>query len=152
MLILRSLIIALGLLAGAAQALETTSTPPATLKAYAATLEQAAAGNQWQQMWKRSRDNGAFALQGEHPRFTISQDKLPDMSHTTLGSATSVWAKNTTQALYRYEFTAPIGSIANLPVNALCLLVDWRTLPAGTRPDDAGAMASVSLLLALPCP
>ena len=151
MLILRSLIIVLGLFAGAVQALETASTSPATLKAYAATLEQAAAGSQWHQMWKRSWDNGAFTQHGEHPRFTVSQDKLPDMVRTTLGSATSVWARNTTQALYRYEFTTPIGSIANRPVKALCLLVDWRTLSASTRTDDASAMASVSLLIALPC-
>ena len=107
MLILRSLILGLSLLASAAHALETTNLPPATLKAYAATLSTAAGNSQWQQLWKRSRDQGAFSQQGEQPRFTITQDKLPDMARSTLINASSVTPQNTTQALYRYEFSNP---------------------------------------------
>lgn len=150
-LTLRSLIIGLSLFASAAQALETTRTAPETLKAYAVTLEKSAGSNQWQQLWKRSRESGAFIQQGNQPRFTVSQDKLPDMVRTTLGNATSVQAQATTQALYRYEFAGPIGSVANQSVKALCLLVDWRTLPSTSPTNDPGPMGSVSLLLAQPC-
>ncbi|NBF02537.1 hypothetical protein GV819_09560 [Pseudomonas sp. Fl5BN2] len=152
MLILRSLIIGLSLFAGAVHALETSNTSTTTLKAYATTLGEAAGNNQWQQLWKRSRDNGVFNPQGEQPRFTVTQDKVPDMARTTLSSATSVTAQDTTQALYRYEFSAAIGTAAKQPLKALCLLVDWRTLPAGTAPNDSSHMGSVSLLQIFPCP
>ncbi|PYY90412.1 hypothetical protein DNK59_03450 [Pseudomonas sp. TKO26] len=152
MLILRSLIIALSLLASAAHALETTGLPPATLKAYAATLSSVAGSSQWQQLWKRSRDQGAFNAQGEQPRFTVSQDKLPDMARSTLSNATSVTAQNTTQALYRYEFSTAIGQARGKSLNAICLLVDWRSLPSGTRPEDTSHMGNASLLQTYPCP
>ncbi|MGC5703431.1 hypothetical protein J4P02_24865 [Pseudomonas sp. NFXW11] len=152
MLPLRSLIIGLSLFACAAHALETTDTPSDLLKAYAATLGAAAGSSQWQQMWKRSRDNGVFNPIGDQPRFTVPQNQLPDMAITTLVNAGSVQAQNSTQALYRYEFESPVGIAANQPLPALCLLVDWRTLPAGSRTDDRGAMLGVSLLQAQPCP
>lgn len=152
MLILRSLIIGLSLLASAAHALETTSTPAEILKAYAATLGSTAGSSQWQQLWKRARDQGAFNTAGEQPRFTITQDKLPDMARTTLSNASSVTAQNTTQALYRHEFATPIGQAQGKSLKALCLLVDWRSLPTGTRPDDTSHMGSASLLQIIPCP
>ncbi|OBZ25025.1 hypothetical protein BS643_15070 [Pseudomonas protegens] len=152
MLILRSLILGLSLLASAAQALETTNLPPATLKAYAATLSTAAGNSQWQQLWKRSRDQGAFSQQGEQPRFTITQDKLPDMARSTLINASSVTPQNTTQALYRYEFSNPIGQAKGISLKAMCLLVDWRSLPSGTQPEDTSHMGNASLLQTYPCP
>lgn len=152
MLILRSLIIGLSLLASAAHALETAQVPPATLKAYAATLSTVAGSSQWQQLWKRSRDQGVFVHQGEQPRFTVSQDKLPDMARSTLLNAGSVTPQNTTQALYRYEFSNPIGQAKGISLRAMCLVVDWRTLPSNTQPDDTRYMGSVSLLHTYPCP
>lgn len=152
MLILRSLILGLSLLASAAHALETTHLPPATLKTYAATLSTAAGNSQWQQLWKRSRDLGAFTHQGEQPRFTITQDKLPDMARSTLINASSVTPQNTTQALYRYEFSKPIGQAKGISLKAMCLLVDWRSLPSGTQPDDTRHMGNASLLQTYPCP
>lgn len=152
MLILRSLIIALSLLASAAHALETTHVPPATLKAYAATLSTVAGSSQWQQLWKRSRDQGVLNPQGEQPRFTVSQDKLPDMARSTLFNASSVSAQNTTQALYRYEFSNPIGQAKGISLKAMCLLVDWRSLPSNTQPDDTSHMGNASLLHTYPCP
>ncbi|KAF0862798.1 hypothetical protein [Pseudomonas sp. LD120] len=152
MLMLRSLILGLSLLASAAHALETTHLPPATLKAYAATLSPAAGNSQWQQLWKRSRDKGAFTQQGEQPRFTVSHDKLPDMARTTLRNANSVSAQNTTQALYRYEFSNFIGQAKGISLKAMCLLVDWRSLPSNTQPDDTSHMGNASLLHTYPCP
>ncbi|ROL64959.1 hypothetical protein BLX41_26000 [Pseudomonas protegens] len=152
MLILRSLIIGLSLLASAAHALDTTSTPTETLKGYAATLSTTAGSSQWQQLWKRARDQGVFETAGEQPRFTITQDKLPDMARSTLINASSVTPQNTTQAQYRYEFSNPIGQAKGKSLKALCLLVDWRSLPTGTRPDDTSYMGSASLMQITPCP
>lgn len=152
MLILRSLIIGLSLLASAAHALDTTSTPAETLKAYAVTLGSAAGSSQWQQLWKRARDQGVFNTAGEQPRFTITQDKLPDMARSTLINASSVTPQNTTQALYRYEFSNPVGQAQGISLKAMCLLVDWRSLPSGTQPDDTSHMGNASLLQTYPCP
>ena len=74
------------------------------------------------------------------------------MARSTLINASSVTPQNTTQALYRYEFSNPIGQAKGISLKAMCLLVDWRSLPSGTQPDDTSHMGNASLLQTYPCP
>ncbi|RMQ47425.1 hypothetical protein ALQ04_03892 [Pseudomonas cichorii] len=140
----------LGLFSSSAHALATGEVPPETLQAYGATLEASAGNAQWQQLWKRTRDEGMFSSQSP-THFTVPNNLIPDMARKTLGGSQSVKAMDTTRAMYRFDFSRPVGIERNQQVTAICLTVDWRTLPADTAKDDASRMGSVSLLVARPC-
>ncbi|MCV4265279.1 hypothetical protein ALQ47_03526 [Pseudomonas cichorii] len=139
-----------GLFSSTAHALGTEEVSQQTLQAYGATLDASAGNSQWQQLWKRTRDQGMFSYQSP-THFTIPNNLIPDMVRRTLSGSQSVKPMNTTQAMYRFDFDRPVGVERNQPVNAICLIVDWRTLPADTAIDDVSRMSSVSLLMAHPC-
>lgn len=55
-------------------------------------------------------------------------------------------------ALYRRSFADQIiGRRGGQPLHALCLLVDWRTLPQGMRDTPQAYLRSASLLSSYPC-
>jgi hypothetical protein len=142
---------ALYLLATPAHALSTADAEPETLKAYAVTLNAHASKFQWQQLWKASREHGYFN-NGSATYFTTPMPHVPDLVSAVLNKATSVTPFASTRATYRYDFAAKVGLSNNVAVTALCVDVDWRTLPDGTDVENAHAMQSVTLLLAQPCP
>ncbi|MNN99320.1 hypothetical protein D3C81_2189260 [compost metagenome] len=61
-------------------------------------------------------------------------------------------ALHQTQALYRRSFSGTvIGQRNGQPLHALCLLVDWRTLPQGMLDAPQAYLRSASLLSSYPC-
>lgn len=138
-------------LAPAAQALTTDEVEPQTLKAYAVTLNAHASNFQWQQLWKASRDAGVFR-NTSNTYFTAPMAQVPDLVAKVLSGATSVIPFASTRATYRYDVANTVGFARNVAVTAVCVDVDWRTLPEGTDAQDASKMGTVSLLLATPCP
>lgn len=151
MLLSRTLLTSLVLFAGAAQALDTREVPKATLQAYGNTLNTVATKIQWQELWKNSRAQGAFQSTGNQPRFTVQQSVLPDLVYRTLSSATEVTPRDTTRALYRYDFAQPVGIKDQQVLTAVCLLVDWRSLPQNSAVDDTTRMGNIRLLETQPC-
>lgn len=142
---------ALYLLAPPAHALNTEEVEPQTLKDYAVTLNAQAGNFQWQQLWKNTRTAGYFSEQSP-THFTVPLSKVPDLVSVTLSRATSVKPFASTRATYRYDFATNVGLVKKVAVTAVCIDVDWRTLPIGTAVDDAEKMKAVSLLLTTPCP
>ena len=141
---------ALYLFAAPAHALNTANVEPQTLKEYAFTLNAHASKFQWQQLWKATRTAGYFQ-DDARTYFTVPIAQLPDLVSTALSDATNVTPFASTRATYRYDFSIKVGVDNKVAVTALCVDVDWRTLPDGTDVDDASAMKTVSLLLAKPC-
>ena len=139
------------LFATPAHALNTEEVEPQTLKDYAITLNASAGNIQWQQLWKTTRTTGYFSEQSP-THFTAPMKQVPDLVSTVLSSATSVKPFASTRATYRYDFAEKVGLVNKVAVTALCVDVDWRSLPSGTAVDDAEKMKTVSLLLAKPCP
>ena len=141
---------ALYLSAASAHALTTTTVEPRKLKEYAVTLAINASQFQWQQLWQATRKAGYFnKASGVH--FTTGMPQVTDYVHGVLNQATEVTPYASTRATYRYAFTQEIGIVNKVAVKALCVDVDWRTLPPGTDTQDASKMGAVSLLLARPC-
>ena len=84
--------------------------------------------------------------------FTAPQAQLPELARQTLAQADRVQAQQQTQALYRRRFADQvIGQRDGQPLHALCLLVDWRTLPQGMRDSPQAYLRSASLLSSYPC-
>lgn len=78
--------------------------------------------------------------------------RLPDLARQTLAQADQVHAQRQTQALYRRHFAGQvIGQRNSQPLHALCLLVDWRTLPQDMRATPQAYLSSASLLNSYPC-
>lgn len=142
---------ALHLLATPAHALNTEEVEPQTLKDYAVTLTAHAGNFQWQQLWKNTRSAGYFNQQSPS-HFTVPMSSVPDIVSAALTRATSVRPFAATRAAYRYDFATNVGVVQKVAVTAVCIDVDWRSLPNGTAVDDAEKMKNVSLLLATPCP
>lgn len=138
-------------LAPSAHALNTDDVEPQTLKEYAYTLSANAGNFQRQQLWKATRVAGYFS-DTSNTHFTTPQPQVTDLVATVLSRATSVTPYNTTRATYRYDFKQQVGLVSKVAVTALCVDIDWRTLPQEADPEDASNMGSVSLLLARPCP
>lgn len=137
--------------APSAHALTTNTVEPQTLKAYAATLATHASHFQWQQLWQATRKAGYFDNKAV-TYFTLELPRVNNYAHTVLNQATNVTPYATNRATYRYDFTRQTGIVNKVAVTALCVDIDWRTLPPGTDTSDASKMGSVSLLLAKPCP
>ena len=142
---------AIYLFATPAHALNTEEVEPQALKDYAVTLSTHAGNFQWQQLWKTTRTAGYFSEQSP-TYFTVPMKQVPDLVYKVLTDASSVKPFASTRATYRYDFAVKVGLVNKVAVTALCVDVDWRTLPNGTRVDDAEKMGAVSLLLAKPCP
>ncbi|TFY89006.1 hypothetical protein DYL59_14010 [Pseudomonas kairouanensis] len=150
-LLINTVLAALYILAAPVHALDTAQVEPQTLKEYAFTLNAHASKFQWQQLWKATRTAGYFQ-DDSRTYFTVPMAQIPDLVSTVLSDATNVTPFASTRATYRYDFAIKVGLDNKVVVTALCVDVDWRTLPNGTDVEDVNAMQTVSLLLAKPCP
>ncbi|MCZ4322681.1 hypothetical protein [Pseudomonas anguilliseptica] len=151
-MLIRNLSFLLILASGLSHAMSTENLPEDTLKAYGQSLASGAGSSQWQQLWQRTRAAGYFNQDGVQARFTLPMKEIPELVSSTLRDAHSVQPDKGTQALYRRDF-APrvVGTEGPQPLTAICLKVDWRSLPDHTQVTDSAQMGSVSLLLAQPC-
>ncbi|OLS62750.1 hypothetical protein [Pseudomonas putida] len=135
-----------------AQALETENRPQAELIALATTLAQHAGSSQWQLLWQRSREAGHLTP-GKAAHFTLPAQRIDELTRATLASPHSATAEKRTRVQYRRDFQPLVlGNLDGSPLSALCLTVDWRTLPERTGGDAGPWMGQVSLLLSQPCP
>ncbi|WP_405118028.1 hypothetical protein [Pseudomonas leptonychotis] len=151
-MLIRTLPFLLILASGLSHAMSTENLSETTLKAYGQSLAAAAGSSQWQQLWQRTRAAGYFNQDGAQARFTLPMKLIPELVSSTLRDAHSVQPDKGTQALYRRDF-APrvVGTEGPQALTAICLNVDWRSLPEYTPATDSGQMGSVSLLLVQPC-
>lgn len=151
-MLIRNLSFLLILASGLSHAMSTENLPEQTLKAYGQSLAAGAGSSQWQQLWQRTRAAGHFNQDGAQARFTLPMKLIPELVSTTLRDAHSVQPDKGTQALYRRDF-APrvVGTDGPQAMTAICLRVDWRSLPEHTPATDSAQMGSVSLLLVQPC-
>lgn len=151
-MLIRNLSFLLLLASGISHAMNTENLSEKTLKAYGHSLATAAGSNQWQQLWQRTRAAGHFQPEGTQARFTLSMQQIPGLVSDTLSDAHGVRADKGTQALYRHDFTPRVVGIEGTQnLTAICLRVDWRSLPEQTPTSDGAQMGSVSLLLVKPC-
>ncbi|AYG45234.1 hypothetical protein DV532_13390 [Pseudomonas sp. Leaf58] len=115
-------------------------------------LASEAGASQWQQLWQRARQAGYLQANGASLHFSIPQAQLPDLARQTLADADQVQAVQQTQALYRRSFAGQvIGQRDGQPLDALCLLVDWRTLPQGMHATPQAYLHGASLVNSYPC-
>jgi len=151
-MLIRNLTFLLILASGLSHAMSTENLSETTLKTYGQSLAAAAGSSQWQQLWQRTRAAGYFNQDGAQARFTLPMKLIPELVSSTLRDAHSVQPDKGTQALYRRDF-APrvVGTEGPQALTAICLNVDWRSLPEHTPATDSGQMGSVSLLLVQPC-
>ncbi|WP_144172852.1 hypothetical protein [Pseudomonas sp. Kh13] len=111
-----------------------------------------AGSSQWQQLWQRVRRAGYLQVNGAPVHFSVPLAQLPELARQTLARADQVQALQQTQALYRRNFADQvIGQRDGQPLHALCLLVDWRTLPQGMLDTPQAYLRSASLLSSYPC-
>ena len=125
-----------------AQALETARRSQTELTALATTLAQHAGSSQWQQLWQRTREAGHLSP-GKVAHFTLSQPRIDELTRITLASPHSAQAYKLTRVRYRRDFQPLVlGNDNGTPLSALCLSVDWRTLPCllytSPSPRDRG--------------
>ncbi len=133
-------------------AMQTSDKSQEVLQEYGASLAVASGAMHWQQLWKRTREAGAFNAQGDQPRFTQPMIKIPELVSVTLSGSTDVQALYNTQAIYRRDFSPHImGVIENQNVTSICVTVNWKPVSEGTPPSDRDAIANASMLIALPC-
>ncbi|HEN8799380.1 hypothetical protein HP546_21200 [Pseudomonas sp. CM25] len=133
-------------------ALDTRQIPSEQLFQLGRELAAHAGASQWQQMWQRVRQAGYLQADGSPAHFSVPLALLPDLARQTLAQADQVQAVQQTQALYRRSFAdRVIGQRQGAPLHALCLLVDWRTLPQGMADSPRAYLNSASLLSSYPC-
>ena len=133
-------------------ALDTRQVPAEQLLELGRELAAHAGASQWQQLWQRVRQAGYLQTKGAPLHFSVPPAQLPELARQTLAQADQVQALQQTQALYRRSFAgAVIGRRGGQPLHALCLLVDWRTLPKGMRDTPQAYLRSASLLSSYPC-
>jgi len=135
-----------------AQALNTENLAEADLLALATALAQSAGSSQWQQLWQRSRAAGHLSP-GQAAHFTLDQPQIARLTLATLEKADAATAERGTRARYRRDFQPQVlGNDKGTPLSALCVWVDWRTLPERLGASRKLEMGQVSLLLSKPCP
>jgi len=133
-------------------ALDTREVTTAQLRELGRDLERHAGASQWQQLWQRVRQAGYLQANGAPVYFSAPMAQLPELARQTLAQADQVQALHQTQALYRRSFSGTvIGQRGGQPLHALCLLVDWRTLPQGMLDAPQAYLRSASLLSSYPC-
>ncbi|GLO12330.1 hypothetical protein PPUJ20028_09110 [Pseudomonas putida] len=133
-------------------ALDTRQTPTEHLLELGRALAAHAGSSQWQQLWQRVRQAGYLQAHAAPVHFSVPTARLPDLARQTLAQADQVQALRQTQALYRRTFAGQvIGQRNGQPLHALCLLVDWRTLPQGMHATPQAYLSSASLLSSYPC-
>lgn len=133
-------------------ALDTQQTPAEHLLELGRELATHAGASQWQQLWKRVRQAGYLQPDAAPVHFSVPTTRLPDLARLTLAQADQAQPLRQTQVLYRRHFADQvIGQRNGQPLHALCLLVDWRTLPTGMRATPQAYLGSASLLSSYPC-
>lgn len=114
-------------------------------------FEQATA-SQWQQLWQRSRQAGHLHEHATTPYFNLPPDALIRAASLTLSAAQQTFALKHTQVLYRRDFSPQIvGRQAQQDFSAICIWVDWRTLPQHAVKRPGPYLGQISLLLIRPC-
>ncbi|MFD3208240.1 hypothetical protein, partial [Pseudomonas sp. LS_2] len=112
-------------------ALDSTQLSQTQLLRLASELASVAGPSQWQQLWQRVRKAGYFSPHPTQPHFTLPQAMLPGLARQTLEQADHAEALGATQALYRRDLSPTVlGQHQGRALSALCLVVDWRALPA----------------------
>ncbi|MFJ4374466.1 hypothetical protein ACIP1T_17905 [Pseudomonas japonica] len=135
-----------------AHALDSERLSEADLLALASHLAQSAGSSQWQQLWQRSRSAGHLSP-GNVAHFTLPQPQIAQLTRATLDNPQSAQAESGTRARYRRDFQPLVlGNDNGKPLTALCLWVDWRTLPERVSGSATSWMGQVSLLVSKPCP
>ena len=135
-----------------AHALATESQPRAVLLELAAQLAQGAGSSQWQQLWQRTRQAGHLHASPQTLHFDVPQVQIPQLVASTLAGADEALALKQTQVRYRRDFHPRIiGKAGAQELTALCIWVDWRSLPDQGISRPAAYLGQVSLLLARPC-
>ncbi|WP_296232864.1 hypothetical protein [Pseudomonas sp. UBA4617] len=115
-------------------------------------LAAQAGASQWQQLWQRVRQAGYLQENRASVHFSVAPALLPELARQTLAQADQVQAQQQTLALYRRNFADQvIGQRNGQPLNALCLLVDWRTLPQNMLHAPEAYLRGASLLSSYPC-
>ena len=131
-------------------ALNTEQHAESTLLALGTSLAQSASSSQWQQLWQRTRAAGHLTP-GNVAHFTLSHPHVAEHVRDTLDHADTVTPEHGTRARYRRDFQPQVVGIdSGVALTAVCLWVDWRTLPENLA--SAAHMGQVSLLLSKPCP
>ncbi|CAK9890185.1 MULTISPECIES: hypothetical protein [Pseudomonas] len=135
-----------------AHAFATESQPRTVLLELGAQLAHSAGSSQWQQLWQRTRQAGYLQSSAQALHFDVPQTQIPALVASTLASADEVLALKQTQVRYRRDFHPRIiGKAGAHEMTALCLWVDWRSLPEHGISRPTSYLAQVSLLLARPC-
>ncbi|MBF8728394.1 hypothetical protein [Pseudomonas putida] len=148
----RLLTLMLCLAATPLHAFNTTEVPCAILIDLGHTLSQRAGSSQWQQLWQRVRKAGYLSPGNTSLRFEVPSALLPALAQQTLARADHVRPVFETQAVYRRTFDDRIIGFRNgQPLHALCVQVDWRSVPAELRSLQDAYVGSASLLSAYPC-
>lgn len=148
----RLLTLMLCLAATPLHAFNTTEIPCARLLDLGHMLSQKAGSSQWQQLWQRVRKAGYLNPGNTSLRFEVPSAVLPALAQQTLARADQVRPVYETQAIYRRTFDDRIiGSRNGQPLHALCVQVDWRSVPSGLSSLQDAHMGSASLLSVYPC-
>ncbi|MEG0861681.1 MAG: hypothetical protein RSD81_04400 [Pseudomonas sp.] len=135
-----------------AQALPTAALSPEQHQALGKQLLQHAGASQWQQLWQRSRQAGHLDKHANIPYFNLDSARLVEAVKLTLSQPEQTRALKRTQVLYRRDFLPlAVGKQADNSLSAVCLWVDWRTLPEHALNRPAAYLGQISLLLVRPC-
>nr|WP_314482643.1 hypothetical protein [uncultured Pseudomonas sp.] len=148
----RLLPIILCLAATPVHALDTHDVPTERLHELGRTLSQQAGSSQWQQLWQRVRSAGYLNPDNAALHFQVPSALLPSLVQQTLSEADHVRVLPRTQAIYRRVFDDQrIGSRQGQPLHAVCVQVDWRSVPPGKPDHQAANVRNASLVTAYPC-
>lgn len=135
-----------------AQALQTAPLSPEQHQILGKQLLEHAGASQWQQLWQRSRQAGHLDTHASIPYFSLDSERLMDAVKLTLSQPEQTDALKHTQVLYRRDFLPQVvGKQAGNSLSAVCIWVDWRTLPEHALSQPAAYLGQISLLLARPC-
>lgn len=135
-----------------AHAIDTSTLPREQLLELGASLEATSSNNQWQQLWQQVRGSGLLQAQPGQLHFVLQPSELPVLARLTLAQAQQVEAFASTHARYRRVFSPQvIGYRGGQALEALCVDVDWRALPAGAVDNPQHYLGVVSLRKAYPC-
>ncbi|MGG5291774.1 hypothetical protein [Pseudomonas shirazensis] len=145
-------IITLWMAAASALAVERPALSDDRLRLLGSQLAQSAGSSQWQQLWQRVRSAGYLNPQPAQLHFLVEQRELPGLALETLANAEQVHLLDDSQALYRKDFAPSVmGRMNDHRMTALCLLVDYRAVPATMIDAPQAYLAGASLLSSYPC-
>ncbi|MDD1978914.1 MULTISPECIES: hypothetical protein [Pseudomonas] len=150
---IRSLLGCITLLIGLeAQALPTAALSSEQRTALGKQLAEQAGASQWQQLWQRTRHAGHLDGHANTAYFDLAPTQLIASVFLTLSQPQQTSAVKQTQVLYRRDFLPQtVGKHAETHFSAICVWVDWRTLPTHAVNRPGPYLGQISLLLARPC-